>query len=434
MSTQAHVRILTTLLILATLLTPAFLPWPPSWPVAVLTAGAMAVMGWLIHGFVRRRPWARAAWLWLSALNLVGIAVTFWAVRLAAVDPLYPGVIALYAFDAALSVYLLVFLNTRAAKIAFYPRPPFHPQWSRRAAAQGCAMVLVIVLAVLAAVVFGFFRSLARKTAEAEIRILDLDTGGVETLTDSNRNFQPRFSPDGKRVAHCHRYPRGEAPGRSDLRVWDLGRGEGWALLADGAFHSDPAWLPDGNGLVFVSDRGGRKDIWRIGLEDRRPVPVTRDDAVERRPRVSPDGTRILFLQVHDASGYNALFLVPVAGGAKRLLAAPENFLTVPQDAAWRGDAGAVAYVSSLRLHLVDLAGGEQGTRELAPLQNVTNLMFDPTDANRLWFTARGDPLRFTVNLFTLDLEDGGWEAVAPAAIGRRYHMAPDAERVVFAD
>lgn len=44
------------------------------------------------------------------------------------------------------------------------------------------------------------------------------------------------------------------------------------ARLVDGsASHRDPKWTPDGQGVVFVSDRSGTDGLWFIRVADGRP-------------------------------------------------------------------------------------------------------------------------------------------------------------------
>ena len=62
-------------------------------------------------------------------------------------------------------------------------------------------------------------------------------------------------------------------------------------------------WLPDGQGVLFASDRGGTMDIWEKRLDSGPGAGLTQLTArlgAETGPAVSPDGTRIAWL---DESG-----------------------------------------------------------------------------------------------------------------------------------
>jgi Tol biopolymer transport system component len=70
------------------------------------------------------------------------------------------------------------------------------------------------------------------------------------------------FSPDGRYIA-----ADGEGPdGSRDLNVLDLNTAEFWPVLEGQANDRFMGWLPDGSGLVFLSDRGATSGIWLLPL------------------------------------------------------------------------------------------------------------------------------------------------------------------------
>src|ERR1700693_6274617 len=64
--------------------------------------------------------------------------------------------------------------------------------------------------------------------------------------------FDPAISPDEKRIA----FRRVTSSSLADLWLWDLTRGTGQRITTDPSINGGPHWSPDGNRIVFTSDRG----------------------------------------------------------------------------------------------------------------------------------------------------------------------------------
>ena len=77
----------------------------------------------------------------------------------------------------------------------------------------------------------------------------------------------------------------------------------------------DATWAPDGQWVVYASDRTGNADLWKQRLGDPDPVRLTTSDADESQPQWSPDGQSIVFRSERDGGG---LFVIPAGGGAER--------------------------------------------------------------------------------------------------------------------
>jgi dipeptidyl aminopeptidase/acylaminoacyl peptidase len=103
--------------------------------------------------------------------------------------------------------------------------------------------------------------------------------------------------------------------------------------LTSGVYdEKSPSWSPDGQAIAFVSDRSpdpdraGNTDIWVIDAKAGSPPRrlTTFDGPDEGRPRWSPDGRFIAYLQGDEPRFYaynlNKLAVVPAAGGAPRVL------------------------------------------------------------------------------------------------------------------
>lgn len=126
---------------------------------------------------------------------------------------------------------------------------------------------------------------------------INLATGVVATLgTGGNWNDeQPRWSPDGRRVAF-----KSNRSGSYNLYVMDADGRNVDRLTNHAGNDHDPTWLPDGESMVFSSDRdrgAGRNDLYRLWFADGRVDRLTvffQGNAI--MPTVSPDGNWAAFV------------------------------------------------------------------------------------------------------------------------------------------
>jgi Tol biopolymer transport system component/DNA-binding winged helix-turn-helix (wHTH) protein len=83
----------------------------------------------------------------------------------------------------------------------------------------------------------------------------------------------------------------------------------------DASLSRDASWSPDGQWIVFVSDRGGNTDLWKQRIGDPDPERLTMSEASESQPEWSPDGRSIVFRSERDGGG---LYIIPATGGDER--------------------------------------------------------------------------------------------------------------------
>ena len=97
-----------------------------------------------------------------------------------------------------------------------------------------------------------------------------------------------------------------------------------------------PVLLPDGQTLVYASDRSGDWDIYRHAIGENTSVNLTADCRQDdRQPAVSPDGVSIAFRSERDGGG---IFLMNDKGdGVRRLTEEGHN-------PAWAPDGAEIAY------------------------------------------------------------------------------------------
>ena len=130
-------------------------------------------------------------------------------------------------------------------------------------------------------------------------------TGGPDTAIATG--IQPAVSPDGRQLAFAQR----------GVSVMDLATGQSRVVRAEETeYRVKPAWTPDGQSLLYVTEDKGSNDIRIISAGGGNPVELTVDeDHHEMSPSVSPDGKRFAFVQFD--AGVPTLYTADIAGGRK---------------------------------------------------------------------------------------------------------------------
>ena len=104
------------------------------------------------------------------------------------------------------------------------------------------------------------------------------------------------------------------------------------AAIATDADAARPAWSRSLRGMVvWSSNRDGNHDIFRLSLPDGSVTPLTRHPHTEYFPRISPDGTRMVFCrsQIPWVSQRNTIpwdvYMMTLADGRETLIATNAN-------------------------------------------------------------------------------------------------------------
>jgi len=147
-----------------------------------------------------------------------------------------------------------------------------------------------------------------------------------------------RISPDGRRVAVAQRDPaRGQ---NVDVWVVDAARGTGTRVTTERTDEFDPVWSPDGERIVYVSDRGGFYDLYERPAVGGAEKVLLRTKQDKVTPTVSPDGRWLLYTVLQGGLGGPARYLAPIDGrGEERRLSGTAPFLEqhaeISPDGAW---------------------------------------------------------------------------------------------------
>lgn len=179
---------------------------------------------------------------------------------------------------------------------------------------------------------------------------------GMGVVSSKAGEGRASISPDGQRIVFASDRPGGAGG-------WDLWQ----ATLHDGRWQQpeplqppfnsagdelDPYMSRDGHWLLFASDREGRLALFRAAIAADgsfgRPEPWRADGpgAVERGPALSADGRQLLFARKDGSSRGFDLYVAPLDNGRRGPAVALQalNSAADETDADWLGNDGAVVF------------------------------------------------------------------------------------------
>ena len=128
--------------------------------------------------------------------------------------------------------------------------------------------------------------SLAAQTSEPSI----------DDLINLKRAGAPAISPDGRHVAFTIRETNwDENAYETELWLADVASGPPRQLTNAKRSSMQPGWSPDGAWLAFVSDRDGKRQLYRIAVAGGEAEQLTRGDEGVSNFAWSPNGNQIAF-------------------------------------------------------------------------------------------------------------------------------------------
>ncbi|MBM3789074.1 MAG: S9 family peptidase [Acidobacteria bacterium] len=279
-------------------------------------------------------------------------------------------------------------------------------------------------LHLILAAVLGFFGepSLAQKRP-----MTFEDVISVKEVTD------PRVSPDGRIVIFVVD-ESDLAKNATSRHLWryDVGSREYAQLTRSGKQNRSPRWSPDGNTLAFLSDRGGKDQVYLLSMRGGEPRALTDHATAVLDFEWSPDGSRVAFtaadpvpaereklrkegddaLVVDAEFDWPKLWLVEVGnGGEKQILTEDLNV----EEFAWSPDGATIALrarpttlldlVRRTEIYLIPSGGG--ALSRLTQNDAAESGLVWSSDGRALFYTAP-DASRFInaeAKLFRLDVQ-----------------------------
>ena len=156
------------------------------------------------------------------------------------------------------------------------------------------------------------------RPTEAELWAVNVDTGARRQVTGKDA-VQPSVSPDGRWVAYWR-----NVGGQRDIMLVAAQGGEPVMLTNDPPLDYNPRWAADGQSIFFLSDRGGERNLWRLGVDVEAP---------------GPDGSPVLVAGGPSRLGSfsvsrNGRAVVSVAAGVTRAVRVPLDAAGAPRGPA----------------------------------------------------------------------------------------------------
>ncbi len=166
------------------------------------------------------------------------------------------------------------------------------------------------------------------------------------------------WSPDGRRIAvTSQRLPDLLT---TQIHVIDVATGRERLIAGEDAWETGPRWLPDGSGLLFISDKDGWFQVVQVSLDGQERTVLTTGQHEHGEPNggwgylplASPDGKRFVHIEIRDGVvdllvsdlpavfGHEAGAAAQPRGGLHSAVVSP--FEGVWMAAGWLTDSSAV--------------------------------------------------------------------------------------------
>lgn len=154
-----------------------------------------------------------------------------------------------------------------------------------------------------------------KKGARYELQVADADGFGAQTVLASNEPIiSPAWAPDGTRLAYVSFERK-----KPVVYVQSLTTGSRQVVANFWGSNSAPAWSPDGTRLAVTLTKDGGSQLYLVNADGSgTPTRLTHSSAIDTEANFSPDGQWILFTS--DRGGSPQIYRIPAAGGqAQRL-------------------------------------------------------------------------------------------------------------------
>jgi len=191
------------------------------------------------------------------------------------------------------------------------------------------------------------------KQSGSAVYVMPLAGGEPKRVNDNVPSYWHGWSPDGRQVLVV-----GQRQGMPIYNIYqvDVKTGRETDLTRNTQGHVDgPEYAPDGQQIYYNADASGTMQLWRMRPDGSGKEQLTFDEYNNWFPHISPDGKWIAFVSFptdidpasHPSFKKVMLRIMPVAGGAPRVIAHLYGGQGTMNVNSWSPDSRRLAFVSN---------------------------------------------------------------------------------------
>ncbi len=186
----------------------------------------------------------------------------------------------------------------------------------------------------------------------SRVYVVPIGGGTPKLLTEKAPSYWHGWAPNNKDVVFV-----GQRDGKNyDIYRISVNGGKEIKLTSNKGTHMDgPEYSPDGKYIYYNGSQSGTMQIWRMKPDGSGREQLTFDGNNDWFPHISPDGKWIVYISFppeipvdsHPSYKRVTLNLMPVSGGAPRVIAylyGGQGTINVP---SWSPDSKSIAFVSN---------------------------------------------------------------------------------------